>query len=110
MKTPVSPHFRRFPGREEGQDNAAEKEHAEHREELRAADPLLALLPMVPGQDQREQEADQEENMDGPLKSRGDSPRLRQHLHRLKHHEGARQVRECPLDQLAVPEALEKRG
>ena len=95
---------------QQGQHSAGDHEHGRYHEQLGPTGLLLALFPVVPSKDQGDEEARADNGQDGPLDGRAQAKWLRQCVQELEYHERPRQIRERPLHELPLFQALEEGG
>ncbi len=74
----------------------------------KTAHPLTALLAVEPGEDENQGEPQSQQGLSTADESRRESPRLRDHVHHLDGHPCPGDVRERPLEDLALLQAIEE--
>ena len=83
---------------------------ADEHEDLAARHPLPPLLSVVPGQNERHEEARGEQHLKRSQERVGDAPWLAELGDHAEARGGRRRVRHAPLDELALLELLEGSG
>ena len=90
------------------EESAANRQQERQNQQFGPGHALRAAFPVIPGQDERDEEADAQRDDDeahrlfGPVKS------LRDDVDALEEREGRRDVGHCPLHQLALFQALQE--
>ena len=65
---------------------------------------------MIPGKDEGDKKAKEQDDVDSPLQRGRDAPRFSHYLHGLEQHERPSQVRDNPLEELSLFHTIQERG